>query len=106
MNQRARAGPLARRQDMGNTMRQDMGNTFESISPVLLGHVKGSIGNGAPAGVCEVGFEGPTNRVAIVWDVRIEPQDRLQMEEALRGRRNPRALRAEAPTPHLAQPNE
>ncbi len=91
---------------MGNTMSIDMGNTFTLIAPDLRGHVKSTFGNSATAGVCEVGFEGPTNHVAVVSDVRIEPQERLQMEGALRARRNPWALRPEAPTPQLAKANE
>ncbi len=91
---------------MVNTLSQDMVNTFEFISPVLLGHVKGSSASGATAGVCEVGFEGPTKHVAIVSDVWIQPHDRLQVEEALRARWVPWALRPEEPAPHLAKANK
>ena len=66
----------ARSTDMGNTMSIDMGNTFTLIAPDLRGHVKSTFGNSATAGVCEVGFEGPTKHVAFVSDVRIEPQER------------------------------
>src|SRR5262245_56059561 len=80
----------AQRTDMGNTMRIDMGNSFEFISPVLRGHVKGTLGNGATADVCEVGFEGPTKHVAVVSEVQIQPQERLQVVETFRARRMPR----------------
>ena len=55
---------------MGNTVGIDMGNSFEAAAPVLLGHVKGSSASGATAGVCEVGFEGPTKHVAVMSDVQ------------------------------------
>ena len=91
---------------MGNTMGIDMGNSFESIPPVLRGHVKGSSASGATAGVCEIGFAGPTKHVAVMSEVQNQPQVRLQMEEALRTRRMPWALRPEAPAPHLAKANK
>ena len=96
----------AQSQDIGNTLSQDMGYTFAFVSPVLLGHVKGSSSSGATAGVCEVGFGGPTRHVAIVSEVQIQPQVRLQMEEALRARWMPWALRPEEPALHLAKANK
>jgi hypothetical protein len=91
---------------MGNTLNQDMGYTFEFLSPVLLGHVKDSLKRGATTGVCEVGFPGPTKHVAIVSDVQIQPQERLQVEEPIRARRSPWALRPETPATQLAKANE
>src|SRR5262245_18136372 len=91
---------------MGNTMRIDMGNSFEFISPVLRGHVKGTLGNGATADVCEVGFEGPTKHVAVVSEVQIQPQERLQVVETFRARRMPRPVRSQAPPAPVAHANE
>src|SRR5262245_2336425 len=90
---------------MGNTLSQDMGNTFEFISPVLRGHVKGTFWNRPTASICEVGFEGPTKHVGVVSKVQNQPQERLQVEEALRARRMSRALRSEAPAAQLAKAN-
>ena len=91
---------------MGNTLSQDMGYAFALVSPVLWGHVKGSASSGATAGVCEVGFEGPTKHVAVMSDVQNQPQVRLQVEETFRGRWMPWTLRPEEPTTHLPKANK
>jgi len=70
---------------MGNTMGIDMGYSFEFTARPFRGHVvERNVLLGAPAEVCEVGFQGPTKHVAIVSVVRIQSQERLQMEGSIR----------------------
>lgn len=61
---------------------------------------------GATAGVCKVGFEGPTKHVAVVSVVWNQPQVWLQMETSLRARRSARAVGSEAESATLAAANE
>ena len=72
---RARLAITARGTDMGNKMRIDMGNSFHFISRPFEGRdMERPYSGGATAGVCKVGFAGPTKHVAVVSVVWNQPQ--------------------------------
>ncbi len=89
---------------MGNTMGIDMGNTFVFILGLFPGHVvERTLMFGATSAVCKVGLEGPTQHVAVVpsfWD---EPQERLQMDRAIRAGGAKGSARPGAPAALLAE---
>jgi hypothetical protein len=98
--------PTAPGIDMGNTMGIDMGNTFPFTSRPFRGHVVERIlCFGPTVEVCKVGFEGPTKHVGIVPVVRIESQERLQMEGPIRAGGTPRAARANSSSRGFAAAN-
>ena len=97
----------ARGQDMGNKVGIDMGNSFHVIFRPFWGHVmEGPYAGGATSGVREVGFESPTKHLAVVSRVSNQPQERLQMEAALRAGGTARIVESAASSPPLAGANE
>ena len=64
-----------------------MGYSFHFICGLLRRHVvQRNVFGGSAAGVCEIGFEGPTKYVALVPGVWDKSQERLQMDGAFRTR--------------------
>ena len=91
---------------MGNTMGIDMGNSFLFTSARFRGHVVERVVCVCTAiEVCKVGVEGPTKHVAIVPAVRIQSQERLQMEGPIRVGGTARTARADSSSRGFAAAN-
>jgi len=83
-----------------------MGYTFPFTSGPFPGHVvEKNVRVGAAVEVCEVGLAGPPRHVAIVPVVRIESQERLQMEGSFRIGRATRAAGSVLLSEALAEAN-
>src|SRR4051794_20546875 len=91
---------------MGNKAGIDMGNTFHFNSGLFHAHVVERTHRcGATLAVCEIGLEGPTKHVAVVSSFWNEPQERLQMDRAIRTGRTSWSSRADVPTASLSAAN-
>jgi hypothetical protein len=80
----------------------DMGNSFQWFWGIQEHVMERTVLCGAAAEVCKVGLASPTKHVAIVSVVRVQSQERLQMEGAIRERRALRIARSNATSGALA----
>src|SRR5690349_13511334 len=73
---------------MGNKAGIDMGNRFHLNSALFHAHdVEKHFLCDTPAGVCEIGFAGPTKDDRTVPGLWIQSKSWVQMDEAFRARR-------------------
>jgi hypothetical protein len=87
--------PHGNGKDMGNKAGIDMGNRFRFNLALFRGHdLEKDLMRNATVAVCEVGVPSPTQPQRTVPTIWIEPQSRLQMDQAFR---TGRASRLEGP---------